>query len=200
MGPFPHDAPKSEITEANPMGTDGFEFVEFAHPDPEELRTLFTRMGYQKVARHRSKQIELWQQGDITYVLNAEADSFGARFVEEHGPCAPSMGWRIVDAQAAFERALSLGAKPYKGTDKVLDVPAIYGIGGSLIYFVDQYYDTSPYNAEYEWLEQSKPRGVGFFYLDHLTHNVHKGNMDTWFRFYGDLFYFKEIRFFDIEG
>ena len=200
MGTIPHDAPKSEITEANPMGTDGFEFVEFAHPDPEELRTLFTRMGYQKVARHRSKQIELWQQGDITYVLNAEADSFGARFVEEHGPCAPSMGWRIVDAQAAFERALSLGAKPYEGTDKVLDVPAIYGIGGSLIYFVDQYYDTSPYNAEYEWLEQSKPRGVGFFYLDHLTHNVHKGNMDTWFRFYGDLFNFKEIRFFDIEG
>ncbi len=200
MGPFPHDAPKSEITEANPMGTDGFEFVEFAHPDPEELRALFTRMGYQKVARHRSKQIELWQQGDITYVLNAEPDSFGARFVEEHGPCAPSMGWRIVDAQAAFERALSLGAKPYEGTDKVLDVPAIYGIGGSLIYFVDQYYDTSPYNDEYEWLEQSKPRGVGFFYLDHLTHNVHKGNMDTWFRFYGDLFNFKEIRFFDIEG
>ena len=200
MGPFPHDAPKSEITEANPMGTDGFEFVEFAHPDPEELRTLFTRMGYQKVARHRSKQIELWQQGDITYVLNAESDSFGARGVEEHGPCAPSMGWRIVDAQAAFERALSLGAKPYEGTDKVLDVPAIYGIGGSLIYFVDQYYDTSPYNAEYEWLEHSKPRGVGFFYLDHLTHNVHKGNMDTWFRFYGDLFNFKEIRFFDIEG
>ncbi|MEO0381155.1 MAG: 4-hydroxyphenylpyruvate dioxygenase [Pseudomonadota bacterium] len=200
MGPFPHDAPKSQITDANPMGTDGFEFVEFAHPEPEELRTLFTRMGYQKVARHRSKQIELWQQGDITYVLNAEPDSFGARFVEEHGPCAPSMGWRIVDAQAAFARALSLGATPYEGADKVLDVPAIYGIGGSLIYFVDQYYDTSPYKSEYEWLEQSKPRGVGFFYLDHLTHNVHKGNMDTWFRFYGDLFNFREIRFFDIEG
>ncbi|WP_299724746.1 4-hydroxyphenylpyruvate dioxygenase [uncultured Tateyamaria sp.] len=200
MGPFPHDAPKSEITEANPMGTDGFEFVEFAHSDPEELRTVFTRMGYKKVARHKTKAIELWQQGDITYVLNAEPNSFGARFVEAHGPCAPSMGWRIVDAQAAFERALSLGAEPYEGDDKVLDVPAIYGIGGSLIYFVDQYYDTSPYNDEYEWLEQSKPRGVGFFYLDHLTHNVHKGNMDTWFRFYGDLFNFKEIRFFDIEG
>ncbi len=200
MGPFPHDAPKSEITEANPMGTDGFEFVEFAHPDPDQLRTLFARMGYRKVARHKTKAMELWQQGDITYVLNAEPDSFGARFVDAHGPCAPSMGWRIVDAQAAFERALSLGAEAYEGDDKVLDVPAIYGIGGSLIYFVDQYYDTSPYNAEYEWLEQSKPRGVGFFYLDHLTHNVHKGNMDTWFRFYGDLFNFKEIRFFDIEG
>lgn len=200
MGPFPHDAPKSTISTDNPAGTDGFEFVEFAHTEPEELRALFARMGYAKVARHKAKDIELWQQGDITYVLNAEADSFGARFVEEHGPCAPSMGWRVVDAQHAFERAVRLGAKPYEGDGKVLDVPTIYGIGGSLIYFVDQYYDTSPYNDEYEWLAQSKPRGVGFFYLDHLTHNVHKGNMDTWFRFYGDLFNFKEIRFFDIEG
>ena len=200
MGPFPHDAAKSQITDANPMGTDGFEFVEFAHPDPEELRTLFTRMGYRKVARHKAMNIELWQQGDITYVLNAEADSFGARFVDEHGPCAPSMGWRVVDAQAAYNRALSLGAEGYEGKGKVLDVPAIVGIGGSLIYFIDQYHDTSPYNEEYEWLAQSKPRGVGFYYLDHLTHNVHKGNMDRWFRFYGDLFNFHEIRFFDIEG
>ncbi|APX11881.1 4-hydroxyphenylpyruvate dioxygenase [Tateyamaria omphalii] len=200
MGPFPHSAPKSVISADNPAGTDGFEFVEFAHPEPGELRTLFARMGYAKVARHKVKDIELWQQGDITYVLNAEPDSFGARFVDEHGPCAPSMGWRVVDAQHAFDRAVQLGAKPYEGGGKVLDVPAIYGIGGSLIYFVDQYYDTSPYNDEYQWLGQSKPRGVGFFYLDHLTHNVHKGNMDTWFRFYGDLFNFKEIRFFDIEG
>ncbi|WP_299283044.1 4-hydroxyphenylpyruvate dioxygenase [uncultured Tateyamaria sp.] len=200
MGPFPHNAPKSQITEANPMGTDGFEFVEFASADPDALRILFERMGYQKVAKHKAMDIELWQQGDITYVLNAEAGSFGARFVEEHGPCAPSMGWRVVDAGAAFKRAVDLGAKPYEGAGKVLDVPAIYGIGGSLIYFVDQYYDTSPYNGEYEWLAPSKPRGVGFFYLDHLTHNVHKGNMDRWFSYYRDLFNFKEIRFFDIEG
>ena len=200
MGPFPHDAPKSTITEDNPAGTDGFEFVEFAHEDPSELRALFTKMGYAKVAKHKAKNIELWQQGDITYVLNAETDSFGARFVEEHGPCAPSMGWRVVDAQHAFERAVAKGATPYESDDKVLDVPAIYGIGGSLIYFIDQYYDTSPYNEEYEWLAQSKPAGVGFYYLDHLTHNVFKGNMDKWFRFYGDLFNFKEIRFFDIEG
>ncbi len=200
MGPFPHDAPKSQITAENPAGTDGFEFVEFAHEDPQALRDLFSTMGYAKVAKHKSKNIELWQQGDITYVLNAEPDSFGANFVSEHGPCAPSMGWRVVDAQHAFERAVSLGAFPYEGDGKVLDVPAIYGIGGSLLYFVDQYYDTSPYNDEYDWLTQSKPRGVGFYYLDHLTHNVFKGNMDKWFGFYGDLFNFKEIRFFDIEG
>tara|TARA_R110000764_G_scaffold88166_1_gene169150 strand:+ start:5637 stop:6827 length:1191 start_codon:yes stop_codon:yes gene_type:complete len=200
MGPFPHDAPKSKITAENPAGTDGFEFVEFASPEPQELRDLFARMGYVKVAKHKTQDVELWQQGDITYVLNADADSYAAKFVAEHGPCAPSMGWRVVDAQKAFDHAVSKGAKPYEGGGKVMDVPAIYGIGDSLIYFIDQYYETSPYNGEFEWLEQSKPRGVGFFYLDHLTHNVHKGNMDTWFNFYGDLFNFREIRFFDIEG
>ncbi|MFK7869941.1 MAG: 4-hydroxyphenylpyruvate dioxygenase [Roseobacter sp.] len=200
MGPFPHDAPKSTLSSDNPAGTDGFEFVEFAHPDPEELRALFARMGYAHVANHKSRQIELWQQGDITYVLNADPDSFAARFVAEHGPCAPAMAWRVVDAWHTFDRAVAMGAKPYEGPDKVLDVPAIYGIGGSLLYFVDQYYDTSPYNEEYDWIARSKPAGVGFYYLDHLTHNVHRGNMDTWFRFYGDLFNFREIRFFDIEG
>ena len=200
MGPFPHSAPRSEITKDNPAGTDGFEFVEFAHPDPDELRAVFTRMGYEHVANHKSKQVELWQQGDITYILNSDPDSFAARFAHEHGPCAPSMGWRVVDAQHAFDHAVSKGAEPYEGADKTLDVPAIKGIGGSLLYFVDQYYDTSPFNAEFDWIEQSKPRGVGFYYLDHLTHNVFKGNMDKWFRFYGDLFNFREIRFFDIEG
>ena len=200
MGPFPHDAPKSQISDENPAGTDGFEFVEFAHPDPEALRELFARMGYTHVANHKTKAIELWQQGDITYILNADPESFAARFVDTHGPCAPSMGWRVVDAQHALARAVAKGATPYEGTDKALDVSAIVGIGGSLIYFVDQYYDTSPYNEEYEWIAQSKPAGVGFYYLDHLTHNVHRGNMDKWFHFYGDLFNFREIRFFDIEG
>lgn len=200
MGPFPHNAPKSSITPENPAGTDGFEFVEFAHPEPEELRALFTRMGYTHVATHKSRNIELWQQGDITYVLNADPDSFAARFVAAHGPCAPSMAWRVADARKAFEHAIAKGAVAYEDRDKVLGVPAIMGIGGSLLYFVDQYYDTSPYNAEYDWIAQSKPAGVGFYYLDHLTHNVHKGNMDKWFAFYGDLFNFKEVRFFDIEG
>ncbi len=200
MGPFPHDAPKSKITAENPAGTDGFEFVEFASPEPQELRDLFTRMGYTHVANHKTQKIELWQQGDITYVLNADPGSFAAKFVEEHGPCAPSMGWRVVDAQQALEHAVANGAEEYTGDGKVLDVPAIMGIGGSLIYFVDQYYDTSPYNWEYDWIAQSKPEGVGFYYLDHLTHNVFNGNMDVWFKFYGDLFNFREIRFFDISG
>ncbi len=200
MGPFPHDRPQSIITPENPAGTDGFEFVEFAHQDPQELRDLFAQMGYEHVANHKTRSIELWQQGDITYVLNADEDSFGGQFAKEHGPCAPAMGWRVVDAEHAFKRAVSLGATPYDGQGKVLDVPAISGIGGSLIYFIDQYHATSPYNEEYTWLKTSKPEGVGFYYLDHLTHNVYRGNMDKWFAFYSKLFNFREIRFFDIEG
>jgi len=200
MGPFPHQAPRASISVDNPAGTDGFEFVEFAHPEPEQLRELFAQMGYVKVAKHKTKAVELWQQGDVTYILNDEPGSFASRFVAEHGPCAPSMGWRVVDAQHAFDHAVKNGAEPYEGADKTLDWPAIKGIGGSLIYFTDRYYKTSPYNEEFDWLCDSKPKGVGFYYLDHLTHNVYKGNMDKWFDFYGRLFNFKQIRFFDIEG
>lgn len=200
MGPFPHDAPRATISDANPAGTDGFEFVEFAHPNPEELRTVFARMGYACVARHKGRDIELWQQGDITYILNNDPESHAARFVAEHGPCAPSMGWRVVDARHAFEHAVRLGAEPYEGPGKTLDVPAIVGIGGSLIYFIDRYGDANPYDGAFDWLADPKPEGVGFHYLDHLTHNVFKGNMDRWFDFYGRLFNFRQIRFFDIEG
>ena len=200
MGPFPHDAPKSVISPANPAGTDGFEFVEFAHPEPQVLRDLFAKMGYVHTATHRTKAVELWQQGDITYVLNDEPDSHARAFVGEHGPCAPSMGWRVVNADQALRHAVSKGAVAYTGPGKVMDVPAILGIGGSLIYFIEQYYETNPYNADFDWHSQAHPEGVGFHYLDHLTHNVHKGNMDKWFRFYGDCFGFHEIRFFDIAG
>ncbi len=200
MGPFPHSAPRATISDTNPAGTDGFEFVEFAHPNPDELRELFGRMGYSLTARHKTKAVELWQQGDITYVINAEPGSHATRFVEEHGPCAPSMAWRVVDAKHAYDHAVKLGATPYDAQDRVIDVPAIVGIGGSLIYFVDQYGDANPYDAEFEWIADPKPAGVGFHYLDHLTHNVHRGNMDVWFDFYGKLFNFRQIRFFDIEG
>ena len=200
MGPFPHDAPYAVICDENPAGTDGFEFVEFAHPDPDVLRDLFSRMGYAHVATHREKAIEVWQQGDITYLVNADPASHAAEFAEAHGPCAASMGWRVVDAKHAFDHAVAKGAIPYDGDGKVMDVPAIHGIGGSLIYFIDQYRNNSPYNAEFGWIHNAYPGGVGFHYLDHLTHNVFRGNMDVWFRFYGDLFNFREIRFFDIQG
>lgn len=200
MGPFPHDAPKSKISTENPAGTDGFAFVEFASPDPQSLRDLFSKMGYTHTANHKSKAVELWQQGDISYLINNEPGSHARQFVDQHGPCAPAMGWRVVDANHAYDHAVARGATPYDGPGKTMNLPAIVGIGGSLIYFTDQYYDTSPFNDEFDWIHDAHPAGVGFYYLDHLTHNVHKGNMDRWFRFYGDLFGFKEIRFFDIAG
>lgn len=203
MGPFPHDAPATEISDANPAGTDGFEFVEFAHPEPEKLENLFAMMGYTPVARHKTKQITVWRQGDINYIVNAEPGSFAARFVDEHGPCAPSMAWRVVDARHAFDHAVSKGAEPYLGHDRTIDAPAIIGIGGSLLYFIDKYGDkSSAYEAEFDWLGEpdSRPTGVGFYYLDHLTHNVFRGNMDKWWDFYRTLFNFEQIHFFDIEG
>ncbi|NNK77411.1 MAG: 4-hydroxyphenylpyruvate dioxygenase, partial [Litoreibacter sp.] len=112
----------------------------------------------------------------------------------------PSMAWRVVNAGKAFDHAVARGATPYTGTNKTMEVPAIMGIGGSLIYFIDQYYENNPYNAEFNWIDTAHPEGIGLYYIDHLTHNVHKGNMDTWFRFYGNLFNFREIRFFDIQG
>jgi 4-hydroxyphenylpyruvate dioxygenase len=203
MGPFPHDAPKATIDDHNPAGTDGFEFVEFAHPDPEALDPLFRKMGFVPVATHKTKAVTLYRQGSINYIVNAEPNSHASKFIEDHGPCAPAMGWRVVDAQHALKRAVELGAKEYTGPGKALDAPAVLGIGGSLLYFIDKYDETgSAYTAEFDWIDEvdPQPEGEGFFYLDHLTHNVIKGNMDTWYRFYADTFNFKEIRFFDIAG
>ncbi len=203
MGPFPHDAPKAVIDSANVAGTDGFEFVEFAHPDPAQLEALFQKMGYTEVARHKTKDISLYRQGTINYILNREPGSHAARFVNQHGPCAPAMAWRVVDAKHALKCALDYGAEEYTGDDKSLDVPAVIGIGGSLLYFVETYGAVgSCYMAEYDWLGAAdpQPKGAGFYYIDHLTHNVQRGNMSTWYDFYAKAFNFREIRFFDIKG
>ncbi len=168
MGPFPHSAPKSVISADNPAGTDGFEFVEFAHPEPEELRQIFARMGYELVGCHRSKRIELWQQGDITYILNAEPGSFAARFAAEHGPCAPAMGWRVADAAHAFRHAVAKGAEPYEGDDKTMNVP-VKGIGevADPLFHRPLLRSLNPYNEEFDCAEVHL-KEWGFF-LDHLT-------------------------------
>ncbi len=205
MGPFPHDAPRAMITDLNPMGTDGFEFVEFAHPEPERLHALFRQMGFTEVARHRARRTSVYRQGDVNYLITEEPGSHAVRFGEAHGPSVPSMAFRVVDARHAHDRALSLGAAPADpsaGT-LTLGVPAIEGIGGSLIYFIDRYgAGGSAYDAEFEWLgaRDLRPGGVGLHYIDHLTHNVRRGRMDHWSEFYRKLFNFRQIRYFDIEG
>ena len=161
MGPFPHDAPAATVSADNPMGTDGFEFVEYAHPKPGELHALFRLMGYVPVARHRTRKITVYRQGDINYLVNEEPGTHGCDFVAAHGPCAPSMAFRVVDAKRAYERALALGAEPagLHPAEKALDVPAIKGIGGTLLYFVDRYgAKGSAYDLEFDWLGARNPR------------------------------------------
>ena len=205
MGPYPHDAPPASISPTNPAGTDGFEFVEFAHPDPAALDTLFETMGMVRVARHERKAIALWRQGNVNFLANGEPGSQAMDFATEHGPCAASMAWRVVDARHAFDHAVAAGAEPVdpRRTRTSIDAPAIQGIGGSLLYFVDRYRDgASVYDAEFEWLGERdpKPEGAGLYYIDHLTHNVQRGRMDTWSGYYEKLFGFRQIRYFDIEG
>jgi 4-hydroxyphenylpyruvate dioxygenase len=187
----------------NPMGTDGFEFVEYTAPDPELLRSLFAKMGFPVTARHRSKNVTRHNQGDINFIINAEPDSFGQQFAQQHGPSACAMGFRVKDAANAFKRAVELGATPVKSQvgPMELNIPAIEGIGGSIIYLVDRYGDSTIYDVDF--VEVKPDMAViepGLTVIDHLTHNVERGNMDKWAGFYERLFNFREIRYFDIEG
>ncbi len=188
----------------NPMGTDGFEFVEYAALDPAPLEELFTKMGFSKIAKHRSKNVYLWRQGDVNFILNAEKQSHAEGFYSAHGPSANAMAFRVKDAKAAIERARSLGAEiiESKVGPMELNIPAIKGIGGSLLYLVDRYDSGSIYDIDFVPLPgvDQRPKGVGLHQIDHLTHNVYRGQMDTWAGFYEKLFNFREIRYFDIEG
>ena len=193
------------VSEANPMGTDGFDFVEFTGPDMAALEAVFASLGFAAVARHRSKQVTLWRQGDVNFVLNAEPDSFAQAFARVHGPCACAMAFRVADAAAAFDRAVRLGARPFHGRvgPMELNIPAIEGIGGSLIYFVDRYGPKgSIWDVDFRPIDgaEQRPAGAGLTVIDHLTHNVHRGRMEAWAGFYERLFNFREIRYFDIEG
>jgi 4-hydroxyphenylpyruvate dioxygenase len=186
----------------NPMGTDGFEFVEYTAPDPELLRTLFERLGFPVRARHRSKNVTLHRQGDINFIINAEPNSFGQQFAKAHGPSACAMAFRVKDATFAYKRALELGAKPVETSvgPMELRIPAIEGIGGSLIYLVDRYGERTIYDVDFVPVNEPQQPGAGLTYIDHLTHNVARGNMNKWAGFYEKLFNFREIRYFDIEG
>ena len=187
----------------NPMGTDGFEFVEYTAADPEQLRALFARMGFPVSARHRSKNVTLHRQGDINFVINAEPQGFGQQFARAHGPSACAMAFRVKDAAAAFRRAVELGAKPVETTvgPMELRIPAIEGIGGSLIYLVDRYGERTIYDVDFQAVTDPDPvRAAGLTLIDHLTHNVGRGHMNKWAGFYERLFNFREIRYFDIEG
>ena len=198
----------------NPMGTDGFEFIEYAAPDPKALGALFEQMGFAAIARHRHKDVTLYRQGEINFIINAEQDSFAQRFARQHGPSICAIALRVNDAAYAYRRALELGAWGFdnKTGPMELNIPAIKGIGDSLIYFVDRWRgkdsrsgaigDISIYDVDFVAIPGAEPdpKGNGLTYIDHLTHNVHRGRMKEWAEFYERLFNFREIRYFDIEG
>jgi 4-hydroxyphenylpyruvate dioxygenase len=188
----------------NPMGTNGFEFVEYASSEPAKLEALFTTMGFSKIAKHRSKEVYLWRQGDVNFILNAQPNSHAESFYKAHGPSANAMAFRVKDAAKAIARAKSLGAEVVENNagPMELNIPAIVGIGGSLIYLVDRYGEQSIYDIDFVPLAgvNQRPAGNGLLYVDHLTNNVERGNMDKWAAFYETLFNFREIRYFDIEG
>lgn len=199
----------------NPMGTDGFEFIEYAAPDPAALGRLFERMGFVAIARHRHKNVLLYRQGDVNFIINAEPDSFAQRFARLHGPSICAIAFRVDDAARAYRRALELGAWGFDSNSgpMELNIPGIKGIGDSVIYFVDRWRgkggaqpggigDISIYDVDFVALPgaQIAPRGAGLLTIDHLTHNVHRGRMKEWAEFYERLFNFREVRYFDIEG
>ena len=199
----------------NPMGTEGFEFIEYAAPDPAAMAGVFERMGFRAIARHRHKEVTLYRQGEINFILNADPESFAQRFARLHGPSVCAIAFRVHDAASAYRRATGLGAwgfANHAGPGE-LNIPAIKGVGDSLIYFVDRWRGKNGarpgdignigfYDVDFEPLEGATldPVGHGLRYIDHLTHNVHRGRMKEWADFYERIFNFREIRYFDIEG
>lgn len=189
----------------NPIGTDGFEFVEYTAPDPAALHHLFESMGFRAVGRHRSKAVTLYRQGDTNFIVNAEPGSHGVRFAQAHGPSACAMAFRVKDAAAAYRQLLARGATPFANAvgPMELNIPAIQGIGGSVIYLVDRYGSHSIYDVDFVPTDPARGfahDGAGLCGIDHVTHNVFRGNMDLWAGFYERLFNFREVRYFDIEG
>jgi 4-hydroxyphenylpyruvate dioxygenase len=190
----------------NPLGTDGFEFVEFTSPDPDALATYFRQLGFTAVSQHRSKNVVRFKQGDINFILNMEPVGQAAEFREQRGPSANAMAFRVKDAAHAFREAIARGAEAVDSPigPMELDIPAIKGIGGAFIYLVDRYGAQSIYDVDFKPIpgaaEEEALNSTGLTYLDHLTHNVFRGKMDVWADYYERIFNFREIRYFDIEG
>lgn len=188
----------------NPLGTDGFEFVEYTGPDPDALAALFERMGFTAVGKHRSKDVVHYVQGEINFLLNREPAGQPDAFRNQHGAGANAMAFRVKDAAFAFREAIRRGAKPIeaKTGPMELNIPGIEGIGGLNVYLVDRYGARSIYDVDFEPIKGADPKknSAGLTYIDHLTHNLRRGNMKIWADYYERIFNFREIRYFDIEG
>ena len=188
----------------NPLGLDGFAFVEFTGPDPDALARLFLAMGFTHLSNHRSKNVRRYAQGAINFLLNMEPAGQVGRFRAEHGPSANAMAFRVADASRALAMAIERGATAVTGRagPGELNLPGIEGIGGSHLYLVDERGGADIWDIDFDPVAGAiaEDHSVGLHTLDHLTHNVNRGRMDHWAGFYERIFGFREIRYFDIEG
>lgn len=199
------DWAKARITEQNPCGLHGVDFLEYSGPDAVHFEKLFTRLGFVQVAAVPNRQIKLYRQGDINFILNTEPDTFASNFAKQHGPSVVSSGFRVADASKAFAAAVARGAKPFDGSEKARGATpflAVYGIGDSLVYFIDQKNHQNLYENIFGLKnnEQLRPAGLGLKIIDHFTNNVPVGEMQKWCDFYEKVFNFREARYFDIKG
>jgi len=204
-----HPNPGMQVTTfENPMGIDGFEFVEFAAPAGrgQELHEYFRKMGFSAVLKHKQRPITVYRQGDVNFLVNEDPDSFAADFAEKHGPCACGFAIRFKKpGQEVYQTALGNGAEAiaFKPDSKAVNAPVIKGIGDCMLYLVDRYGSVgSVFDGDYEVIAGADlhPIGFGLTFIDHLTHNLYFGNMQQWSDYYERLFNFREIRYFDIKG
>ncbi|SFN09266.1 4-hydroxyphenylpyruvate dioxygenase [Dokdonella immobilis] len=190
----------------NPMGIDGFEFVEFASPEPMKLHAYFRRMGFTAVLKHKRRPITVYRQGTVNFLINEDTDSFAADFARAHGPSACGFAIRVSKpADEVCSRVIANGGEAIgeKAESKAVDAPVVKGIGDCMLYLVDRYGDAGDiYAADYEPIAgaEQNPKGFGLTFIDHLTHNLYFGNMQKWSDYYERLFNFREIRYFDIKG
>lgn len=185
-------------TVENPCKLNGFAFLEFSGPDAEKLHRMFEQFGFHLRATHQHQPVFLYEQGQIRILVNLTPKTQAEKHANIHGSGACAMGFRVDDAKAAHAHVLSKGAKNFQ--DATLDngLPAIEAIGGSVIYFVDDAHE--PFKGSWTFHASSSTPSQGLECIDHLTHNVYRGHMDKWAKFYEDLFNFKQIRYFNIEG
>jgi len=197
---------KNDSLPKNPLKLCGIEFTEYASPDSDFMEKAFYGFGFSKTKKFKGRDIDYFNQNDIHFLLNREVEGFSKEFAKKHGPAICSMGWRVEDADFAFTEAIKRGAKSAEHAANKLPYPAIFGIGDSLIYFIDNFkrsgknkgaiYDT-------DFISHDQPEIVddkGFLAVDHLTNNVYQGTMQKWADFYKSVFGFTEVRYFDIKG
>jgi 4-hydroxyphenylpyruvate dioxygenase len=181
----------------NPVGIEGMAFLEYTSPKPDALRDLFRKLGFTRTGKHKSQQIEFYEQNSCVFLLNQQPGSFAEKFHSDHGPSISAMGWKVTNAKKAFETAVSRGAKPFEGKNGTVPFPAVYGIGDSLIYFVDSRFELR--NQFQPTHDKAVPQ-KGLLKIDHLTNNVPRGEMEKWCDFYAKVFNFQNVRYFDIKG